>query len=389
MIGRPSRRAGAAAVAALAGPAVVAVAAIYTSARNSAVAAGALAILGTLAGDAVVLAERRWRLAVAALLLNAALVLFLLSYRSSPLPAPAPFAGPLPEASPPAGMALFRLPTGLHRRTPSFGYRGGSFLEGRDFAMSAALVRHPRGDLLIDAGLSRAIDDQMRLMPLSVRLLTGNERGETAAEQLDAAHYDRRRLAGILLTHAHWDHVSGAKDFPGTPVLLPASERRFVRESGWICAVARSIGDERFVEYGFEGGPYLGFAASHDVYGDGSIVSVPAPGHTPGSVIVFVALPGGERYAFVGDLAWQLEGITQREEKPWFTRRVADLDPSGVREELLRMAAVLERFPSMIVVPAHDSRAYARMPALAPGVVEEEDIRAVRALPLAYRGKPR
>jgi hypothetical protein len=79
-------------------------------------------------------------------------------------------------------------------------------------------------------------------------------------------------------------------------------------------------------EYGFEGGPYLRFPASRDVYGDGSIVVVLAFGHTPGSVIIFVTLPNGTHYAFVGDLVWQLEGITQREERPWITRRRADTD---------------------------------------------------------------
>ena len=30
----------------------------------------------------------------------------------------------------------------------------------------------------------------------------------------------------ILLTHAHWDHVSGVADFPGVPVLVTEEERR-------------------------------------------------------------------------------------------------------------------------------------------------------------------
>jgi glyoxylase-like metal-dependent hydrolase (beta-lactamase superfamily II) len=66
---------------------------------------------------------------------------------------------------------------------------------------------------------------------------------------------------------------------------------------------------------GSKGGPYLGFPTSHDVYGDGSIVAVPAPGHTPGSVIIFVTLYNETRYALVGDLVWQLGGITLREER--------------------------------------------------------------------------
>jgi len=144
------------------------------------------------------------------------------------------------------------------------------------------------------------------------RLLTDDERGRPAADQLDAAGYARTRLRGILLTHAHWDHVSGTADFPGVPVLVTADERRFIDQAGWIMAIARGISGARYEVYDFEGGPYLGFPRSHDVFGDGSVVAVPAPGHTPGSVIVFVALPDGRRFAFVGDLAWQQEGITER-----------------------------------------------------------------------------
>lgn len=102
-------------------------------------------------------------------------------------------------------------------------------------------------------------------------------------------------------------------DFPGVPVWVTSQEREFIRKSGRMdfCKLFTGI---RYEEYGFEGGPYLGFPQSHDVYGDGSIVVVSAPGHTPGSVIIFVTLPNGTRYAFVGDLVYQMEGITLREE---------------------------------------------------------------------------
>jgi glyoxylase-like metal-dependent hydrolase (beta-lactamase superfamily II) len=91
---------------------------------------------------------------------------------------------------------------------------------------------------------------------------------------------------------------------------------------------------------------------------------VPAPGHTPGSVIVFVTLPSGTRYAFVGDLVYQLEGITQREERPWLVRRKADTDAEGNRENMLRMIALKESLPDLIIVPAHDMRGFAQIPKL-------------------------
>jgi N-acyl homoserine lactone hydrolase len=68
----------------------------------------------------------------------------------------------------------------------------------------------------------------------------------------------------------------------------------------------------------------------------------------------------------VGDLVYQLEGITLREERPWLVRRKADTNAQGNREDLLRMVALKERWPELIIVPAHDLRAFANIPTLSP-----------------------
>jgi len=286
------------------------------------------------------------------------------SFAAAPLALPAPFAGELPPAAPPADMAVFHVPTGIIHRSSAFAYRGGSFFEPRDFAMSATLVRHPRGDLLIDTGFGRNLDAHLDEMPFWFRLLSDHVQTSTADDVLAAAGYDRSRLSGILLTHAHWDHVSGIPDFPGTPVWVTPAERRFIDDGGMVTAVARSIRDVTYRRYEFTNGPYLGFGKSLDIYGDGAVVVVPAPGHTPGSVIVFLALPDGTRYGLVGDLVWQTEAITLREERPWPQRHLADADAAGVRDGIVHLAALAARFPELIWVPAHDARAFARMPQL-------------------------
>ena len=303
-------------------------------------------------------------LAVVVLLVGA-LAVVLSTFRASPLPEPVPLTGALPIARPPAEMAVFQLPTGVTHRNAAFAYRGGSFRDKRNFAMTAVLVKHPRGDLLVDTGFGRDLDRQFQTMPAWFRAATHYERASSAADQLDKAGYDRKALRAILLTHAHWDHVSGVPDFPGTSVWVTPEERAFIRDGGWITSLARSFGDVHYEEYRFESGAYLGFSKSHDVYGDGAIVVVPAPGHTPGSVIVFVTLANGKRYALLGDLAWQREGVLEREERPWLQRVLADSDARGVRDGLLRMAAIARRFPDLTLVPAHDARGFAELPRLA------------------------
>lgn len=306
--------------------------------------------------------KRAHRIAVSFAVAASCLALFTIQgQRSAPLPELAPPQGEWPAASPPPEMALVHIPTGIIHRNAGVAYRGGSFGDKRDFSMSAALVKHPRGDLLIDTGFGDRIDAQFQLMPFWFRAVSDFKRERSAAQQLTAAGYDRTKLRAILLTHAHWDHLSGVPDFPGTPAWITRDEQQFIAKAGWITAVARSCGEASFQTYDFEAKPYLSFERSHDVYGDGSIVVVPAPGHSPGSVIIFVNLPNKQRYAFIGDLAWQQEGIRLREERPLVTRVLADSDAESVRAQLQRMAAIAKRFPDLIIVPAHDSRGFSSM----------------------------
>jgi len=104
-------------------------------------------------------------------------------------------------------MAVYQLPTGTYETRAAFAYAGGSFGDKRPFAATAILVTHPQGDFLIDAGFGSDIAAHVRAQPWFAR--APYQAAGTASEQLDAGGYDRGRLHGVLITHSHWDHVSG------------------------------------------------------------------------------------------------------------------------------------------------------------------------------------
>lgn len=271
---------------------------------------------------------------------------------------PALLTDELPAANAPAELAVYQLPTGSYETRASFAVEGGSFGDVRRFASTAVLVRHPEGDLLIDAGFGANAAEHIELLPSFRR--APHEVSATVSEQLDAAGYDRARLLGVLLTHSHWDHVSGL-DSLAVPIWLTEDEAAYAAGSKGDPVFTAVSRDHEIRSYDFDGPAYLGFESSHDFYGDGSVVVVPAPGHTHGSVIVFVATASGDRFAFIGDLTWQLDGITQRRQRPLMMRMLADSDARRVRSDLARILAL---DGGVRIVPAHDARAYDGIPTL-------------------------
>jgi N-acyl homoserine lactone hydrolase len=264
--------------------------------------------------------------------------------------------GVLPPASPPADMSMSALPTGTYETPAIFAFRGGSWNDTRHFSSTGVLVHHPKGNLLVDTGFGRNIDEHLKLIPRIQQ--SPHTKGVAAVDQLASGGVRPGTLVGVIPTHAHWDHVSGLDDLRGVPVMVNAAGKRWIDTKAKGTEVLNSFGGVNYKEYDFEGGPYLGFPRRHDVWADGSVVIVPAPGHTPDSVVVFVSLPSGTRYAFVGDLVWQMEGLDIPAEKPWPMRRLIGEDDDEVRKDIALIRSASKRYPQIHPIPAHDASAF-------------------------------
>lgn len=276
---------------------------------------------------------------------------------------PVPDAKPI--AAPPAmatqGVTMKAIMAGQMLSSAGFAFRGGSLSEQRIFNMGGILVQHPKGTLLFDTGLGKNVDVHFKTTPWLMQQTARYVKEPTVAEQLNAAGIVPQ---GIILTHAHWDHVSGLEDLPNIPVFVTKEELDFVNSGNPATQLARNLGTIAYNVYGFPDGPYMGFDNSFDLYSDGSVVIVPAPGHTPGSIFAFINPSDGKHYVLIGDTAWQSEGVDRPAEKPWASRSLVDNEPDKVRDLLIRLHQLKAQFPELIVVPAHDRRIWEKLPQL-------------------------
>jgi N-acyl homoserine lactone hydrolase len=276
------------------------------------------------------------------------------------VPAASPMAAPAPMTT--ANVEIKAILAGKMYSRAGLAYRGGSLFEERVFNMGAVLVKHPKGKLLFDTGFGRNVDAHFKTTPWLMQSTARFEKEPTVAAQLVSAGMAQNTLTGVVLTHAHWDHVGGLEDLPGVPVFVTQAELDFVNSGNALTALARQIGTKDYRVYPFDSGPYLGFDRSHDFFGDGSVVLVPAPGHTPGSIFAFITTSAGQRYVLIGDTAWQSEGVDRPAEKPWISRRLVDNDGAQVRGLLVRLHQLKRAMPDLIIVPAHDRRVWEQLP---------------------------
>ncbi len=223
------------------------------------------------------------------------------------------------------------------------------------------VIRHPRGDTLVDVGNSTHFADEIREYSLAARIWYRLVPGlivpaTPLPASLRAMNVDPARV-NVIITHAHFDHLGGMMDMPDVPVFAPRAEIDLIDSSRnahrfevlpahaeRVAPLLRPIAFERTA--------YETFDSSHDLYGDGSVVIVPLPGHTPGSIGVFVNLSASRRLFLVGDAVHDSAGFVDRVDKPWLTA-ITDSDPATARRTVSRIAQFHEMAPRVSVLPAH------------------------------------
>jgi glyoxylase-like metal-dependent hydrolase (beta-lactamase superfamily II) len=164
-----------------------------------------------------------------------------------------------------------------------------------DMSVVAYLIVHPRGTLLWDSG---TIPDEL-VKPEGTTVARATVK-KTLVVQLAEIGYKPADITYLALSHYHYDHSANANAFAGSTWLVHGPERAAMFPD---TPPANPIDPNVVAKFAaLKASKTLLLDGDHDVFGDGSVVILSTPGHTPGHQSLFVKLAKFGPVVLSGDL---------------------------------------------------------------------------------------
>jgi N-acyl homoserine lactone hydrolase len=220
----------------------------------------------------------------------------------------APAATPQSKPKPPKSPRLYIFDCGLLTMSApaTFGFTKEEVGEKQPFAVPCYLVVHPKGTLMWDVGVIP--DAQVNGSTQGISTVT-----RTLKSQMAEIGYTPADIKYLALSHMHSDHTANANDFAGSTWLVHQTERDAMfapppppgtgrgRGGPQATATYDKLKDSKTI---------ILTEKDYDVFGDGTVVIMYAPGHTPGHQILFLKLKESGPILIAGDLYHLPQEIT-------------------------------------------------------------------------------
>jgi glyoxylase-like metal-dependent hydrolase (beta-lactamase superfamily II) len=206
---------------------------------------------------------------------------------------------------------------------------------------SCYLIRHGDRYLLWDTGLPEALIGHPMATPMMTLRLA-----RSIADQLGQIGVRPEQIELVGISHWHFDHLGQVARFPGARLLMGAADIEMLRaapppDADSATALARWLTG---------GGAVEAVTGDHDVFGDGSVVMLTTPGHTPGHHSLLVRLASGP-VLLTGDLYHFTEQVENRGVPPFNHNRadtLASMDRFDRIARNLRARVIIQHEPADI-----------------------------------------
>ncbi len=249
-----------------------------------------------------------------------------------------------------AELELWRLDCGsvvvhdLSLFSDTFLYQG----KRRTLTDSCYLIRHDSEYMLWDTGLPAALIGAKpdAKAPMAPSLTTD------IPSQLAKINVKPEQVSLIGISHSHFDHVGQAADFSGARLMSGKADFEGLKHSPPPFGVEPKL-LTLWLEGKAKAEPVEG---DRDVFGDGSVVMLAMPGHTPGEMSLLVRLRKTGPVLLSGDVVHFEEQLANRGVPPFNWDRAESL------ASIDRLLTIAKNLHAAIIVQ-HDENDIAKLPA--------------------------
>lgn len=219
----------------------------------------------------------------------------------------------------------------------------------RTFIVPCFIVVHSKGVLVWDAGLNDGLAAEKNGVDHGVFHLQVKK---TLASQLEALGLKPADVTYVAFSHMHFDHTGNAAMFPSATWLMNRTELAWALSDPTpfgVSAENLAPAANKTVKTDF-------FVGDRDVFGDGTVQILSAPGHTPGSAVLLLELAKSGTVVLSGDL-YHTPDNHQHHRVPAFNTSRAETLASFDRVD-----ALVKRRKGRLVIQ-HSPEHFAKLPA--------------------------
>jgi len=226
------------------------------------------------------------------------------------------------------------------------------------------VIEHPDGLVLFDTGQDRRSTLDVDYFPGGIvgylygrlaRFTIGEH--DTLTDRLAAVGYRATDVKTVVLSHLHQDHIGGIAELPGATIVVSAAEwrgldSRFAQVNGLLTTHILRAGIEwqRVEPVALDDPAISPFTSGFDLFGDGTMLLLPTPGHTPGSLSMLIRAPDTPTLLLVGDLTYDVS-LLRNEQVPGVGNH------AGLIESTRAVNVLADRYTDLVVLAAHDPAA--------------------------------